>query len=163
MLLTGGKNPHEPLPMRLVTIQPHPAGSTRGKDPASPQEPQESIRLLTSITDQTAAWVIAYLYRRRWDIELFFRWLKTCARWEHLLSHSRNGVLLQFYIALIGTMLLARFSGSKPDKYSQNLMAMAAAGMGTMAQMLPIYERRKKESDRARERQRERNAAKKKA
>lgn len=166
VLLTGDKNPHEPVPMRLVTIRPDPAGSTRGKDPAGPPEPpepQEPIRLLTSITDETAAWVIAYLYRRRWDIELFFRWLKTCAQWEHLLSHSKNGVLLQFYIALIGTMLLACFSGRKPDKYSHNLMVMAAAGMGTMADMLPIYERRMKERDRARERQRERNAAKKKA
>jgi hypothetical protein len=40
----------------------------------------ETIRLLSSLTDPTniAARVIGAIYRQRWQIELFFKWLKTC-------------------------------------------------------------------------------------
>jgi hypothetical protein len=160
VLLTGSKNTHEPVPLRLVTVKPDPAGSSRdGRD----SQPPAPIRLLTSINDNTAPWVIAAIYRRRWDIELFFRWLKTCANWEHLLSESKNGILIQFYIALIGTLLLASFSGNRPDRYSFNLMCLVMAGQGTLADALPIYEKRRREREMAAASQRRRNAAKKKA
>ena len=105
--------------------------------------------------------MIGQLYRRRWDIELFFRWLKTCAKWEHLISESRNGMLMQFYVALIGTLLLAVATGRKPDRYSINLLSMAAAGMGTVEDALAILERRHAERDRDQRRRQERAASKK--
>lgn len=149
VLLTGCKNKHEPVPMRLVTIKPDDADSTRDTPgtPAPATTPRQPIRLLTSIVDDTPAWVICLAYRRRWDIELFFRWLKCCANWEHLLSETKNGVLTQFYVALIGTLLLARFTGGKPDKYGYNLMCMVTAGYGTIADALPIYAKRKRERE----------------
>jgi hypothetical protein len=169
VLLTGCKNPHEPTPLRLVTIQPK-ADSTRdgaatGNTPEhSGQLPGAPIRLLTSVRDQSvAAWMIGHLYRRRWDIELFFRWLKTCAKWEHLLSESRGGMLMQFYVALIGTLLLAVVTGRQPDRYSFNLMCLAAGGYGSVDDALAIYQRRCAERDRDRERRRQRLAQKKSA
>ena len=120
------------------------------------------LRLLTSVQDDSVpAWMIGQLYRRRWDIELFFRWLKTCAKWEHLISESRNGMLMQFYVALIGTLLLAVATGRKPDRYSINLLSMAAAGMGTVEDALAILERRHAERDRDQRRRQERAASKK--
>ncbi len=41
----------------------------------------QQVRLLTDLLDLDA-WVIAYLYRCRWIIELFFRWLKTRRGWR---------------------------------------------------------------------------------
>ncbi len=161
VLLEGGKNHHQPRPLRLVTVRPNPGGSARGQPPG--QEPGEPIRLLTSIQDDTPAWVIGTLYLRRWDIELFFRWLKACVRWEHLLSHNKNGILIQFYVAFIGTMLLSLFSGQRPDRYAYNLVSLALSGYGTLADVLRIYEKRQRECQRDRERQRRRRAAKKQA
>jgi len=167
VVLSGCKNPHPPVPLRLVTIQPH-SDSTRdgaatdntpelpGQLPGAPSP----IRLLTSIADESVtAWMIGHLYRRRWDIELFFRWLKTCARWEHLLSESPNGMLMQFYVALIGTLLLAVVTGRQPDRYSFNLMCLAAQGYGSVDDALAIYQRRCAERDRDRERRRQRLVA----
>jgi len=117
-----------------------------------------ALRLLTSIQDEPAhAWIIGQVYRRRWDIELFFRWLKTCARWEHLICQSSNGMLMQFYVALIGTLLLAASTGRKPDRYSFNLMAMAAAGLGSIDDALAILQRRHAERDRDRQQRLSRN------
>lgn len=119
------------------------------------------LRLLTSVGDEAIpAWMVGQLYRRRWDIELFFRWLKTCARWEHLLSDSRNGMLTQFYVALIGTLLLAIATGRKPDKYGFNMMTMIAAGLGSVEDGVAILQRRHAERDRDKQRRAERAAKK---
>ncbi len=188
VLLAGHRNRHAPTPLRLVTIQPQ-GDSTRGehgerdgtnkreaREPRNGDEPRDAgdgqgaddgpvasaLRLLTSVQDESVpAWMIGQLYRRRWDIELFFRWLKTCAKWEHLISESRNGMLMQFYVALIGTLLLAASTGRKPDQYSFNLLSMAAAGLGTVQDALAILERRHAERDRDQRRRQERAASKK--
>jgi hypothetical protein len=54
----------------------------------------ETIRLLTNLSDAhaVAAHVIGAAYRLRWQIELFFKWLKCFARMDHLLSASRQGI-----------------------------------------------------------------------
>jgi hypothetical protein len=41
----------------------------------SPDEPGGVIRLLTNLHGEEA-WAIALIYRHRWQVELFFRWLK---------------------------------------------------------------------------------------
>lgn len=164
VLLTGRKNKHEPTPLRLVTIQPPPGQGDSSREGSTTNKPPSPIRLLTSIQDQpVAAWMIGHLYRRRWDIELFFRWLKSCAQWDHLLSESRNGVLMQMYVAVIGTLLLAIGTGRRPDRYGLNLMCLAAAGQGSVQDALAIYQRRCAERDRDRERRRQRQAEKKTA
>ena len=67
----------------------HLAGSTHRRAPAEvlrevviavPDQPGETVRLLTNLLD-LEAWVIGMLYRYRWQVELFFRWLKvySCA------------------------------------------------------------------------------------
>lgn len=162
VLLNGCKNPYKPRPMRLVTISPE-GDSTRvtkdGQTPAKSDKEPSPIRLLTSVQDESvAAWMIGYLYRRRWDIELFFRWLKACVKWEHLLSESSNGMLMQFYVALIGTLLLAAATGRKPDTYSFRLMSLAASGQGSFADAKAILDKRWAERDRAKQRRLEKQA-----
>jgi len=51
---------------------------------------KEIIRLLTNLMEQ-AAHVIGAIYRLRWQIELFFKWLKTWARMNHLLARAATG------------------------------------------------------------------------
>jgi hypothetical protein len=112
---------------------------------------QKSIRVLTSLLD-VPAYVIGVLYRHRWQIELFFRWLKVWGNFEHLISHSRNGLTIQFYIAVIGVLLMYAATGHRVSKYAYSLLTFVAAGRATLEDILPILEKREheKELERAR-------------
>jgi len=161
VLLTGAKNQRKPTPLRLVTIQPGADGTRQDTANAAGDTTPSPIRLLTGVQEPSvAAWMIGHLYRRRWDIELFFRWLKSCARCSHLLSENANGMLMQFYVALIGTLLLAVCTGRKPDRYSFNLLSLAAAGHGSVEDAMRVLERRHAERDRDNRRRRQRLADK---
>lgn len=56
-----------------------------------------------------AASTLAQLYRLRWQIEGFFKWVKQHLKIKQFISYSLNGVLLQIYSALILYLLLALF------------------------------------------------------
>jgi len=49
---------------------------------------------------------IADLYKRRWAIELFFRWVKQTLKITHFLGRSENAVRIQIACALIAYLLL---------------------------------------------------------
>jgi hypothetical protein len=131
--------------------------SFTGRDGAT-----KTLRLLTDMLDLPAH-VIAELYRHRWQIELFFRWLKIHAAFEHLTSHSRNGITLGFYIAVIATLITSIMTQRPLSKYGYNLLSMVAAGMGDVQDMLPILENRERQAQRQRELQAAKRAAKKQA
>lgn len=63
------------------------------------------LRILTN--DLTAsAQTIADLYKRRWAIELFFRWIKQTLKIRHFMGTSENAVRIQIAVALIAFLLL---------------------------------------------------------
>ena len=63
------------------------------------------LRIFTN--DLTAsAQEIADLYKRRWAIELFFRWVKQTLKISHFLGTSENAVRIQITVALIAFLLL---------------------------------------------------------
>lgn len=66
---------------------------------------------ITNIYDLSAL-TIAQIYRRRWDIEVFFRFMKQELNIKHLLSHSINGILVQIYVTLLLAILLTVFTVS---------------------------------------------------
>jgi hypothetical protein len=49
---------------------------------------------------------IAALYKRRWAIELFFRWVKQTLKIGHFFGTSENAVRIQIVVALIAFVLL---------------------------------------------------------
>jgi hypothetical protein len=49
---------------------------------------------------------IADLYKRRWAIELFFRWVKQTLKIRHFVGNSENAVRIQITVALIAFVLL---------------------------------------------------------
>lgn len=63
------------------------------------------ITLLTNDLDAPAA-EIARLYKDRWQVELFFKWIKQNLRIAHFLGTSRNAVTIQIMTALIACLLL---------------------------------------------------------
>jgi hypothetical protein len=63
------------------------------------------LRILSNDLD-AAAQEIADLYRRRWAIELFFRWIKQTLKITRFLGTSENAVRIQIAVALIAFLLL---------------------------------------------------------
>ena len=63
------------------------------------------LRILCNDLDAPAR-EIADLYKRRWAIELFFKWVKQTLKIKHFLGHSENAVRIQIAIALIAYLLL---------------------------------------------------------
>lgn len=49
---------------------------------------------------------IAQAYRRRWDIEVFFRFIKQELNVSHLMSLNKNGIQVMMYMTLIVAMLI---------------------------------------------------------
>jgi hypothetical protein len=63
------------------------------------------LRILSNDLDAPAQ-QIADLYKRRWAIELFFRWVKQILKITRFLGISENAVRIQIAIALIAFLLL---------------------------------------------------------
>jgi hypothetical protein len=53
------------------------------------------------------AWVVAQLYRARWQVELFFRWIKQHLHIQAFYGTSENAVKTQVWVALSVYMLVA--------------------------------------------------------
>jgi IS4 transposase len=80
------------------------------------------LRLLSNDLDAPAQ-EIADLYRRRWAIELFFRWVKQTLRITRFLGTSENAVRIQIAIALIAFLLLRLAQAAQ--KITQTPLAFA--------------------------------------
>lgn len=63
------------------------------------------LRIVTNDLDAPAD-EIAELYKRRWQIELFFRWVKHVLKIRHFFGTSENAVRIQIAVALIAFLLL---------------------------------------------------------
>jgi hypothetical protein len=63
------------------------------------------LRILSNDLDASAT-EIAVLYKRRWAIELFFRWVKQVLKIRRFLGTSENAVAIQIAVALIAFLLL---------------------------------------------------------
>ena len=74
----------------------------RFKDP-------ESGKTLIFLTNNTAlpALTIAALYKSRWQVELFFKWIKQHLRIKHFLGNSENAVKTQVWCAVATYVLIA--------------------------------------------------------
>ena len=69
---------------------------------------REDGRRLTILSNdlQRSAGEIAALYRKRWQIELLFRWIKQHLKIRAFLGRSENAIRLQLYAAMIAYVLL---------------------------------------------------------
>ena len=72
------------------------------------------VFLLFTDRDDLAAELVALIYRYRWQIELFFKWIKCILGCRHWLAESPAGMTLQIYSALIASVLLVLWTGRKP-------------------------------------------------
>lgn len=65
----------------------------------------EEFRLITNIFNLPAQEIVS-LYKIRWNIECFFKWIKQHLTIKHWLGHNLNAISIQIYCALIVYILL---------------------------------------------------------
>ncbi|WPU93989.1 IS4 family transposase [Mucilaginibacter sabulilitoris] len=102
----GNKHYREVLvdrPFRLVVVK---SKSDDGKE----------YWLLTNEFDLSAK-DIAQAYRRRWDMEVFFRFLKQELNVSHLVSLNKNGLQVMLYMTLITSMLVLIYKKGNKQGY----------------------------------------------
>jgi len=92
------------LPKRLAASRKNPM-SAPVREVQVVIETGKVLRLLTNDL-QASAQEIADLYKRRWAVELFFRWVKQTLKINHFVGTSENAVRIQITVALIAFMLL---------------------------------------------------------
>ena len=70
---------------------------------------QESGKTLVFLTNNTAlpALTIAALYKNRWQVELFFKWIKQHLRIKRFIGNSENAVKTQIWCAIATYVLIA--------------------------------------------------------
>lgn len=108
---------------------------------------EETLLLVTNQNeDQLSAELVAELYRRRWQIELFFRWIKCILGNRHWLAESERGVSLQIYLALIAALLLQLHGGMRPTKRMMERLQHYLMGWATLDELMVGIQR---EVDRA--------------
>lgn len=83
----------------------HPLHATTLREVEVTIDTGKTLRLLTNDLNASAD-EIANLYKARWRIELFFRWIKQHLKIKRFLGVSENAIRVQIAVALIAYLLL---------------------------------------------------------
>jgi len=91
--------------------------------------------------EQVSAELAGALYRRRWDIELYFRWIKCVLGMRHFFAESAPGVALQIYLGLIAGLLLQMFTGRRPNRREMDLLQFYFLGWAEAEELARLISR----------------------
>jgi hypothetical protein len=109
----------------------------------------QELILATNLAPETLpAELVGELYRKRWRIELFFRWVKCILGCGHWLAESSQGVSLQIYLALIASLLLQLYTGRRPTKRMMELFQFYLLGWASDAELQNALTRYRSELER---------------
>src|SRR5690606_18561588 len=79
-------------------------------------------------------------YRKRWDIEVFFRFLKQELNLSHLVSMNKNGIEVMVYMTMIAAMLLLIYKKANNVGYKTAKRRIAMQLRDMITAMLIIFE-----------------------
>jgi hypothetical protein len=101
-----------------------------------------SLRLVTNVPPNgLSAAEVGLLYRRRWQIECFFRWIKCLLACRNWLAESPEGVTLQLYLALIAAVLFQLYTGRRPNKRMLELFQLHQLGWASTDDLIKGLQR----------------------
>ncbi|MBK9786166.1 MAG: IS4 family transposase [Betaproteobacteria bacterium] len=112
----GRRNRYEKPLRRIVVARP---------------DKERPLILATNDLD-TLASVIAQHYKDRWQIELFFKWIKQHLKIKRFLGRSENAVRIQILCALISYLLLALYK--KAHAFTGSLWMLLATARASLFQ-----------------------------
>lgn len=108
------------------------------------QTAQEVLRLVTNLgPEELRAGPVALLYKERWQIELFFRWVKCILGCRHWLAESPEGVALELYLALIAALLLQLYAGVRPNRRLMEMIRWYLVGVASLEELWTAIQREK--------------------
>lgn len=114
-------------PLRVVEIECTPHRKSRHGGRGGPEQ-GDTILIVTDLLDVPPE-VIALIYKHRWAIEIFFRFLKHILGCRHLLSHCENGIEMQTYLGIIACLLIALWTGKKPTLRTYEMICYYYSGL----------------------------------
>ena len=131
---TSDERPQHPVRLVMIATTPH---EKRGRTGGGTTGPVSDgwVRIATNLVDVPAE-VIAFLYRQRWLIEIFFRFLKHILGCRHLLSTDPVGIEIQAYCAIIACLLIALWTGKKPTKRTYEMICFYFIGWADDEELL---------------------------
>lgn len=112
-----------PDPLRLVTYYD--------------KEKNETYQFLTNNWKLSGA-TIANIYKHRWDIEVFFKWVKQHLKIKTFLGTSHNAVLTQVWVALIYYLLLTYIKFQ--TKFGKSLLELTRMVKETLLVRRPLID-----------------------
>jgi len=68
----------------------------------------EKIIFITNIKDMKVT-KVAEIYKTRWDIEVFFKFIKQHLNFTHLMNRTENGIKVMMYVTMIVAILLSEY------------------------------------------------------
>lgn len=104
VMLTGYKSSQlYPRPLRMVLYRD--------------TETDEELTFISNNVDISAL-DIANIYRNRWQIEVFFKWIKQNMTVKRMWGYSENAVRIHLWIAIISYLLMAKIKAELQVPYS---------------------------------------------
>ena len=98
----------------------------------------EGKTLLVATDLEIEAELVALIYRYRWQIELFFKWMKSILGCRHFMAESPKGVAIQIYSALIAALMLQLFTGKRPNKRAMELLRLYMMGYAQLDEVIAL-------------------------
>ena len=86
---------------------------------------------------------IAAIYKHRWTIEIYFRFFKHILGCRHLISHNKNGIEIQMYMAIIACMLISLWTGRKPTLRTYEMVCWYFMGIADLEELQAHIARQK--------------------
>jgi hypothetical protein len=138
----AAERPQHKLRLIIIKTTPH---SKRGKQGGGTSGPGSDgfLRLATNLDAPPE--IIGALYKQRWLIEIFFRFLKHILGCRHLLSTDPVGIEIQAYCAIIACLLIALWTGKKPTKRTYEMICFYFMGWADEEELLAHLEKLKKQ------------------
>lgn len=116
-------------PLRLLEVQ--------GDEP-------DQIWVLVTNQLELSADLIVMAYRYRWQVELFFRWMKCVLGCRRLISESEAGVQIQVYLAIIASLLMGLWTDGKATKRSYEMVCHYLSGWASEEEVIDFMLKQKR-------------------
>lgn len=104
-----------------LQVEPHPRRTRSGV------KPSDRLVLYTNLDLEPE--LIGLIYRQRYTVELFFRFLKQLLGMRHLLSQRAEGIDIQVCCTVIVCLLIQLISGRRPSKAMRNIVGWYLLGL----------------------------------
>jgi hypothetical protein len=119
--------------IRIVAVKCNP--NTKRHHTVRGGPPQKEMLLIATDRFDLEPETIAAIYKHRWTIEIYFRFFKHVLGCRHLISHNKNGIEIQMYMAIIACMLISLWTGRKPTLRTYEMVCWYYTGMADLEEL----------------------------